>query len=44
MVVFVGSEDGKGLAVDVGVPEAPGLDDGADVLGFGFQLRFQNPG
>lgn len=44
MVVGVGSEDGKGLAIDVGVPEASGLDDGANVRALGLELGLEDPG
>ena len=42
MVLSVRSEDGECLAVDVGVPQPSGLDDGAYVLGFGLQLALQD--
>ena len=44
MVPFVRPEDGEGLAVEVGMPQPAGLDDGPDVRGFGLELALQDPG
>lgn len=37
-------EDGKGLPVDVRVPQPPGLDDGPDPGALRLQLALQHPG
>ena len=40
----VGAEDGIGFALDIWMPETPGLDDGPDVFTLRLQLRLQDSG
>jgi len=44
MVSVIDSEDGKSFPVDVRVPEASCLDDGADMVTLSLQFALQGPG
>ena len=43
MVSLVRPEDGKGLAVQVGIVEPPGLDDCPDMVALRLELAFKHP-